>query len=260
MILMKQVLSIIFLSALALATRAQKLPSVQTSSVIAPNNIKIDGSPMEWTGGFQAYNGATEIYYTIANDNECLYLVVQATDDGIIQKIVAGGITLTLRSADKKSTVMPATISYPIVPAVYSQGVSYKLRTNKILSAAQLQALNTQISGHIKEIPITGARGIADSSVSVYNDLGIKAAGLIDKQKIYTCEIALPLKYIQQVFDASGSCRYRLQVNGLDTSGKDGIIVIGGKAVNASDEPVDHGASYFLTSPTYLQGVYTLAK
>lgn len=51
-------------------TFAQKLPGVQTSSLWAPENLKIDGKTTEWNGTFQAYNKAADIFYTISNDDK----------------------------------------------------------------------------------------------------------------------------------------------------------------------------------------------
>ncbi|MEO8887132.1 MAG: hypothetical protein ABI367_13795 [Mucilaginibacter sp.] len=237
---------------------AQKLPGIQTSSVRAPTDIKIDGKPTEWPH-FEAYNNANEFYYTISNDNNNLYLVVQATYHGTIAKIVYGGITFTIKNNDKNSQIIPVAITYPYM--LNSPGnVSYVLRTNKTLSEEQLSALNSEISGPIKEIPLTGAKGIQGESISIYNDLGIKANGIVDHQKAYTIELAVPLKYIEQVIDANGNFSYRLQVNGLDTSGKNGIIVVGGRGSEPSAVPVSDSNANFLVSPTYLDGSYTLAK
>jgi hypothetical protein len=238
---------------------AQKLPGVQTTSVSAPKDIKIDGKPVEWPK-FEAYNNAIECYYTISNDAENLYLAVQATHHSIIAKIAAGGITFTMRSADKKSTVRPVAITYPLISPLYSQGVSYMLRTNKVLSDSLLAVLNTKLSGHVKEIPLTGVKAIPDSVVSIYNNLGIKAAGLLDPQKRYTCEMAIPLQYIKQVCDATGSFKYWIQLNGLGNGDKDGIKIVGGHSLDPSEAPVSHDSANFLTSPTYLQGNYTLVN
>jgi len=238
---------------------AQKLPAIQTNSIKAPENIKIDGKPTEWPK-FEAYNNATEFFYIISNDDNNLYLVVQATHYVIITKIAAGGITFTLKSNDKSNIASPVSITYPWIPPMYGQYVSTPLRTNKTFSDRQLAELNDNISGHIKEIPISGAKGITDPSISLYNDIGIKANGLVDHQKVYTCEIAIPLKYIQQVFNANGGFNYRIQVNGFDTSGKDGTVVIGGRSADPSAAPVSHDAGNFLLAPTYLEGSYTLAK
>jgi len=55
--------------------------------------VRIDGKITEW-GNFQAYNPATEISYTMANDNDKLYLVCSATQPEVIQKIIEGGINI----------------------------------------------------------------------------------------------------------------------------------------------------------------------
>jgi hypothetical protein len=237
--------------------RAQSLPKVQTVSVRAPKDIKIDGIPTEWPK-FGAYNNATEFYYTISNDDNNLYLAVQATYHAIISKIVDGGITLTIKNSDKSNKVEPFTITYPYM--LNPPSVSYPLRTNKTFSDKQLSALNKEISGPIKEIPLTGAKGIKGDSISIYNDLGIKANGIVDHQKAYTIELAIPLKYIEQVIDANSNFSYRLQVNGLDTSGKNGIVVVGGRGSEPSAAPVSDSNANFLVSPTYFEGTYTLAK
>lgn len=81
---------------ISFAANAQKLPTVQKSSLRAPSNIKIDGETTEWGDKFQAYNTATDIFYTMANDDRGLYLVVQSGDPKIIQRLT-GGITLTIQ-------------------------------------------------------------------------------------------------------------------------------------------------------------------
>src|SRR5471032_2319054 len=79
-----------------------KLNNVQNNSLWAAANIKIDGSLAEWKNDFQAFNTTTKLYYLLANDDKYLYLVIQSTDATNKAKIAAGGITLTINTADKK--------------------------------------------------------------------------------------------------------------------------------------------------------------
>jgi hypothetical protein len=256
--LLKSGIAIVILCG-AIVSHAQNLPKVQTTGIKAPVDVKIDGKPTEWPQ-FEAYNNATEFYYTLSNDNNNLYLVVQATHHSVIQKIILGGITLSLKSTEKTSKIPPVEITYPDVPVPYESNVSYILRTNKKLSEKQLSDLNKQISGHIKEIPLNGAKGIDNGKISIYNDLGIMGNILIDDKKVYTCELVLPLKYIAQVIDADGKFNYRMQVNGLNTpDGKHGIIV-GGRSLDPSANPTIHESVNWLDSPTYLDGTYELVK
>ncbi|MBC7401019.1 MAG: hypothetical protein H7289_13850, partial [Mucilaginibacter sp.] len=69
--LFKLLLPALFLSVIA---NAQKLPKVQTASIAAPTNIKIDGKATEWGNKFQAFNRTTEVYYTLSNSATKLYL------------------------------------------------------------------------------------------------------------------------------------------------------------------------------------------
>lgn len=237
--------------------QAQKLPGIQKSSVKAPADIKIDGKPTEWSK-FEAYNNSNEFFYSISNDNNNLYLAVQASDHSVIAKIVANGMSFTIKKNDKTNKVVPFTITYPYIKPYPS--VDRSLRTGKTFSDTELLAINNQISGQIKEIPITGAKGINDEKVSVYNDLGIKANGLVDNQKVYTIELAVPLKYIEQVIDAKGTFKYTLQINGENTTPKPGETVFTGVSLKPSTAPMSHDDDNFWLSPTHLEGVYTLAK
>ncbi|HCN82336.1 MAG TPA: hypothetical protein DIT07_01770, partial [Sphingobacteriaceae bacterium] len=73
-------IGILYLIIIPVTTSAQKLPNIQEASLRAPAGIKVDGKATEWNNQFQAYNKATEIFYTISNDDDKLYLAVQATD------------------------------------------------------------------------------------------------------------------------------------------------------------------------------------
>jgi hypothetical protein len=99
---------------LCFAASAQKLPSVQTSGVRATDNIKIDGKITEWNDKFQAYNNHIECFYTLANDDNNLYLTVQAIDKAIIRRIINGGITLAVNKTGKKNDKESACITFPL--------------------------------------------------------------------------------------------------------------------------------------------------
>ena len=79
-------------SLICTSAQAQKLPNVQKDGVRAPANIRIDGKTTEWDNKFEAYNKATDVFYTISNDDNYLYVTVQATQAAIIRKIIGGGV------------------------------------------------------------------------------------------------------------------------------------------------------------------------
>ncbi len=87
---------------------AQKLSNVQKSGFRAPANIKIDGKTDDWANSFKAYNANIESYYTIANDDDNLYLVIQAGNNDVANKMMRGGITFNINQDKSKDDSSPA--------------------------------------------------------------------------------------------------------------------------------------------------------
>lgn len=253
---------------ISMTANAQKLPAKQQGSVRAPANFKIDGKTPELGNQFQAYNNSIEAYYTIANNADNLYLTVQATNADIINKIISGGITFTIKNNNKGSTVTPVAITYPLLPAKGRLGIITKLKANEALTDDNLIALNKQIADNVKEIGITGIKEIADSTISVYNNQGIKAMGLINGKKAFTCKLVLSLKYLQQIIDSTNTFNYNIKLNGMAL--KSMTIMVNGAPANASSPQVlnlingmsgqGNSTMQNLISPTDLSGTYTLEK
>ena len=182
---------------------AQKLPTVQKASVFAPANIKIDGKADEWNNQFQAYNNATDIYYTIANDNENLYFVIRVKYSEVIQKVLMGGITITINHTTKKREENAISVTYPVLRNGDMSMVS-NLAVRKLFprengdtsKTIKVDDLNQLMDNKSKQINTTGIRSIPDNTISVYNTDGLKAAERFDDKVQYTCEIAIPLKYL----------------------------------------------------------------
>lgn len=248
---------------------AQKLPSVQTATGLrAPTNIKIDGKATEWNNQFQAHNHATEIYYTVANDDQYLYLIIQEDVPNLINKIFGGGITLTLQSSGKKDNKNGISITYPITDKPY--GISFTLVDRKgnipdtsHSTADSIMAANNQtIQNECKWIKVGGINGM--DTLSVYNQEGILAAGRFNNKKVYTCEIAIPLKYLLAA-NINSKFSYHIRLNGRP-SNDGGSFSIGGNGTTANAAVV---ASFMasmnkvqgeLFAPTDFWGEYTLAK
>jgi len=286
----------------SMTVSAQKLPNIQKDAVYAPDNVRADGKTTEWDNIFQAYNKSTDVFYTIANNADNLYFTIQATDPDIINKIISGGIAFTIKSADKKSTIVPVIIGYPIKAKVTptaggggaganggrgvsrvelngasgprssstgGTGLMATLKSTDPVSDETLLTLNNQINDNVKEIIVTGVKEIPDSAISVYNDQGINAAMLIGKNKAYTIELAVALKYLQPVINTNGTFNYNIKLNGLNMSAMK--IVINGAPADANSPQMATVMSIMagsggnpsfqsLTSPTDFSGTYTLAK
>lgn len=92
---------------------------MQTISLRAPDNIKIDGNAKEWNNSFQAWTTVDRMFYTISNDDNKLYLTVGIAGPYAINKIVKGGVTLTIsRLTDKKKRekdTASLSVTFPVL-------------------------------------------------------------------------------------------------------------------------------------------------
>lgn len=212
-----------------IVTSAQKLPEVQKTSLRAPAAIRIDGKAIEWNNQFQAYNKATEISYNMSNDNKNLYLVIKATDLDIINKIVCGGITLTINGTGKNKDQGGKTITFPAInidntvshrgPPIGFLGMPQKMddtEFSKNLIDSFIVFFNREITAKAKDIRIAGIKGITDTLISIYNPQGIKVASQIDKERAFICELAVPLTHLDLSLSLKRSFVYNIKLKGMN--------------------------------------------
>lgn len=260
---MKNILVLTALLFAVSATRAQKIPNIQTASLKAPANVKVDGKATEW-GEMQAYNHATDVAYTIANDANNLYLVVQSKDPVTITRIVNGRVTLTVSKTGKKSDNGTVSISYPVFEKGDRPSLSIreKLTTSKI--ADSLMLLNNQrLTTKAKLIKVTGVQGL-DTLISVYNDNGIKAASAFDNKLLYTCEISVSLKLLGLSAADATKLAYNVRLNGVASDDVPGVNIkrgSNGEITAINIVKTDMIASpQIMTATTDFWGEYTLVR
>jgi len=206
------------LYAFPFSVNAQKLPTVQKISVFAPADMKVDGKANEWHNQFEAYNNANDIYYTIANDNDNLYFVIRAKYNEVLDKIIRGGITITINHSVNKKDLNAVSVTYPVlrdndmtlVTSMIARK-SYPKANSDTSVTVQVDDLNQLLESKAKQINIAGIKSIADSSISVYNTQGLKAAELFDRKMQYTCELAIPLKFLS--LSAGRPFSYQVKLN-----------------------------------------------
>ncbi len=258
------------LTTISFAANAQKLPRTQAGNLYAPPNIKVDGKINEWGTQFRAYNNATNIYYTMANDKDNLYLAVQVTDPLIMRKVIIGGLTLTI-DAEKNDNGKGIAITYPVFSMSNRPIINLKEKpkvaknnaADKMALDSFVNEINKLVSDKSKEIKVKGISAITDSLISIYNDKGIKAVSRFDEQATYVYELAIPLKY----FNNLAKFKYTITLSGSPQS--DGTTIVRGATgeVTKIQVLVGRGAPSIPTTSerdiignaTYLKGEYNLA-
>ncbi len=221
-------------------SQAPKFNNIQNNSLWAAAKIKIDGDLSEWKNDFQAFNTTTKLYYLLANDDKYLYLVIQSTDATNKAKIAAGGITLTINTADKKKDKDAFILTYPVITRAArgqrgQRGAggfgggggggaggfgggrnAVPLTDSAAKAAADLQ--HQQLIAASKEIKVAGFKDITDSLISIYNEYSIKAQLGYDAQGNFTYEMAIPLKTLGLSTASPKEFAYNVKVNGLQVA------------------------------------------
>lgn len=245
---------------------AQKLPNVQTAGVLAPANIKIDSKTTEWYDTYQAYNKSTEVFYTMANDGENLYLTVKAVNPVVIKKILAGGITFTICKTGQRNDPAPATITFPVIDPKHQQA-NIMISLGELFAKKEsenkdslINVINKKLADAIKEIKVKRLNLVDDSIVSVYNNIGLKTGVAINKNSALVYELIVPLKFLNQKDGKLDQFAYNIILNVPTTVTTivrtDRVMVTGmpnNMLINGSDNNT-------IAYPTDFWGKYTLAK
>jgi hypothetical protein len=274
-------LSLLFLTiVMPVITYAQKLPGIQQGSLRAPSSVKIDGKPTEWSDKFHAHNHATDIFYTMANDDDNLYLTIQGTEHTNINKILGGGIVLTINSLNQKNIKDGISITYPFPDMHNRVWVNLKYQPASQTEADSIMNVkNTEYANASKLIRVTGIKNL-DSLISVYNHDGIKAAGAFNNKLFFTYELSISLKQLGLDANAPEKFSYNIKLPGVDmeavyhaagqaTTLAGGVYVVPiGPLPGVSDEYIKNNQPSFpikvhieaFTSSTDFWGEYTLAK
>ncbi|MES2274929.1 MAG: hypothetical protein V4592_02825 [Bacteroidota bacterium] len=198
-------------------TQAQKLPNVQQHSLRAPENTKIDGKATEWNNKYQAHNDATNVFYTIANNNDFLYLIVHAEDPAVVETLTSYGFTFGLQTQGKKGNTKDAvTIRFPL-DVVKRLGLTLNKAgvvpdTAADVVRSVMTGNNNILQQRHQTIIVNGIKGL--DTLSVYNDTGFKVAEAFDSKRNYTLEIAIPLKYLEFIKTGAATLAYHLLING----------------------------------------------
>ncbi len=236
---------------------AQKLPNKQEVSLRAPADIKIDGNAIEWNNQFQAYNRATEIFYTIANDNDNLYLVIHAIKSRIIEKMMEGGVSFTISGPNKKK----AMVLFPLLSMNkarsilasagkrLSENMSVLNKQNQpeLLEKKTISQANQDLVESLKEIKLDGINIVTDTVPNVnsetpyyrflpmrdhhYKIIGINNADNIkamlqfDAEGNCTYELAIPIKYIGIMANDNQKIKYNITINGRGADRRPNAII-----------------------------------
>ncbi len=222
---MRKLLTFLLVLTAFFSAYPQKLPKVQTASVRAPANIKIDGKIIEWGDKFQAYNTATDVYYTLSNDDENLYLALRVKEPYVFDNIIKHGLRFTVNHSTNKKDVSPVIITYPAMTHDDRWAILNLIATRSNEGASKpvnnsAEALNSLLKAKSKFIKVEGISDIVDKEIPLYNDRGITAVSAFEKPFAYVYELAIPLKYLSLSSGGTTAFSYQIKINYPDPNEK----------------------------------------
>ena len=209
---MKKTLLVLFIALLFDNAYAQKLPAKQQASVRIPANVKIDGKATEWNNQFQAYNNATDLYYTLANNSDDLYLIIKTKNRYAYTKIIEKGLTLSIKNPKTGKDVnftFPNRIGNGSITSKFSLAM---VRSSDKVSEREIAGYNKTLADKHKFIKVEGVAGV-DSLVSIYNEKGVRAAELLDINKFYTLEMSISIKLMDLLVTNVSKISYHIKIN-----------------------------------------------
>jgi hypothetical protein len=209
---------------------AQKINNVQQASIAAPAGLKIDGKLNEWGTALQAYNKSTKLGYTLANDDQAIYLAIKSTDAANINKILAGGISFTINTAGKKKDKDAFVITYPVITQSGGRGMGRGRRGSgqDAPDSVEILAQHKQALAACKVISAIGFKDITDTLISIYNEYSIKAAANFDDKGNFIYELAIPFKMLLLSAGNPTEIAYQIKVNGMQMGGGMGMVKVNG--------------------------------
>ncbi len=237
----------------AFIAKAQKLTETKQISLRAPADVKIDGKATELKDTFQALNHNCDVYYTISNDDNNLYLTVQATDPAVIKRIINGGITLSVSTSGKKSDKGLPGVTFPVFNE--NPGVNVRKASSEKEADSLMNVYNKKLRDKEKNIRTSGIKGV-DTLISVYNEDSIEAMALYNNKFAYTCEISVALKHFGLSTDRPVLFAYHVMINEVAQHGIDIKKDANGNIMSIN---INKGAQMGQPA-TDFWGEYTLAK
>lgn len=178
--------------------------------------LNVNGRLEEW-GELTSTNRATQLQYSIANNGGTLFLAFKSSDQANIAKILGGGMTVVINTSGKKSEKGAFVLQFPIKKSqdnLRSRFRSFSQSAGTPDSAA-LAERRAQLAGATRELAVAGFKEIQDSSISVYNLYGIRAAAAYDDNSALGIELAVPMALLGIKPGAEGEIACNVKLNGL---------------------------------------------
>jgi hypothetical protein len=183
-----------------------------------PGKINIDGNLSDWGDSLRYYNPEKKLNYTLANDQQNLYLAIRFNDRMEQERIMRAGLTWSVNPKGKKKDAYSLTFpaaeqnnsQMPALPKPDESGTVPEQR-ERMNRDEMRKARLTQL----RNMKVTGFKDIDYDIITTTNSYGFKAALNFDEDGNLTYEAVIPLKFFEADDIAKNEWAFNIKVNGI---------------------------------------------
>ncbi|MDB5025687.1 MAG: hypothetical protein JWP78_3442 [Mucilaginibacter sp.] len=183
-----------------------------------PSNITIDGDLKEWGDSLRYYNKDKQLNYSLANDQDNLYMAIRINDRSEQIRVLKAGLTLSVDTRGKKKESFSITFPVgdlsqndPAQPSDNLQGNITQEDRDELMKARLTK---------LREIRISGFKDIEGETITTSNTYGIQTAIDYDKDGYLVYEAAIPLKFFHADDLTKNEWAFNFKINGITRPGQ----------------------------------------
>ena len=194
--------------------------SAQNKLQPPPSNIVIDGDAKEWGDSLRYYNKEKQLNYSLANDQDNLYMAIRINDRSEQIRVLKAGLTLSIDTRGKKKETF--SITFPIGDQSQNDPTlqSDNLQGNTNITQQDRDDLKEARLTKLREIRVSGFKDIEGETITTSNTYGIKTAIDYDENGNLVYEAAIPLKFFHVDDLSKSEWAFNFKINGIVKHGQ----------------------------------------
>lgn len=219
---MKHCTPMLLLALILVTTGTVKAQSSKTIGNMQPPpaNIIIDGNLSEWGDSLRYLSEEKKIPYTLANDQQNLYVAIRINDRLEQARIINAGITLSIDPKGKKKETF--TMTFPLSEPGSKPQFGFRKDDNGELTQQDRDELARERLTTLRDIKVTGFKDIEYDMITTSNTYGIKAAINYDADGDLIYEAAIPLKFFHVDSSSKNEWAFNFKINGMQRNASSG--------------------------------------
>ncbi len=178
---------------------------------LPPANVKVDGDLKEWGDSLRYYNTEKKLNYTLANDNDNLYLAIRINDHSEQMRVMNAGLTLSVNTKGKKKEMY--SITFPVADGSAAPMLA-RAGADQITPEDREELMRARLT-KLRNIKVIGFPDIEGENITTSNTYGIKTALNYADTGDLVYEASIPLKFFHAEAPDKTEWAFNIRINGI---------------------------------------------